>query len=83
MCTGEGGGAGLGELMQKIVVSFLICLQVGWFVFPSSCLYTALSYLRQVLKYIKLFIKGTKSLISIDPPYKDDNARFITVHLKL
>ena len=29
-----------------------------------------------------MFIKGTASLISSDPPCKDDNARFTTVPLK-
>ena len=31
---------------------------------------------------VYLFLKGTVSLISSDPQYKDDNDRFITVSLK-
>ena len=37
---------------------------------------------RLVLFYLKLVLKGTVSVISSDPPCKDDNARFSTVPLK-
>ena len=31
---------------------------------------------------LKIPLKGTVSVISSDPPWKDGNARFTTVHLK-
>jgi len=47
---------------------------------PSAKLSAKQKHLRLILQS-ELF-KGTVSVISSDPPCKDDNARFTSVHMK-